>query len=374
MIFKDAANRGESGAQLNLALCYYNGVGVGQNELTFQKWIHQSADLGNVEASYVLGLYSENDRKIIEGLGMSSSNKYLSYAADKGHLAAMYLLAQHLFQGKGIRKDHRAAIQHLNYLVNHGCSEAFMLIGRIYAEGDVPRDYSKALECFKSAANNGVQNASEYVAKYTSIAGNYSIANSVYNKGFKFIKGSYPMVNSSEAFDLFKKYASANESGAYLNLALCYYNGVGTSVDLSMFIKCLEKSSSLGNPEAMYLLAICYQEGKGVPESLEKAFGLLSNSANLGHLPSMNALGQLFEYGQGVDEDCEMAFRYYMEASLAGYVEAYSNLGWCYRMGKGVNRDLHLALEWYQKAFDAGKTSVSAHIDQIMTDLEARGS
>src|ERR1044072_1437694 len=56
------------------------------------------------------------------------------------------------------------------------------------------------------------------------------------------------------------------------NLALLYYNGVKTEMNLEKTFYWYQKAAEIGDKNAMNNLVICYKNGQGTKENLEKAF------------------------------------------------------------------------------------------------------
>lgn len=54
--FREAAEKGDAEAQLNLGVCYSDGHGVTQDHFEAVKWFRKSADQGNAEGQVRLGL------------------------------------------------------------------------------------------------------------------------------------------------------------------------------------------------------------------------------------------------------------------------------------------------------------------------------
>lgn len=88
---KNKARSGNPQAQLDLGICYAEGLGVGQNDSLAFHWFKKSADQGNVKACAKLGNYYCN------GLGCNMNCKeglnYLRQASAKGDIEAKKMLA-----------------------------------------------------------------------------------------------------------------------------------------------------------------------------------------------------------------------------------------------------------------------------------------
>lgn len=126
--FRKSAESGVLEAQHLLAMCYYEGQGVGEpcNRLPYpfcpknypriitehleesRKWWSKAAELGHLEAQYNLGkllcyqYYKEPDYQ--------QSNIWLKKAAKSGHRKSMNSLASNISLGRGSERDEAQAI------------------------------------------------------------------------------------------------------------------------------------------------------------------------------------------------------------------------------------------------------------------------
>lgn len=88
--FKKAAEQGESEAQLRIAECYRDGIGVEQSHEEATIWFEKAAEAGNDESQVLLG------NKYLKGLGVEQSKEKAIYwwkkAAYQRNLQAMEYL------------------------------------------------------------------------------------------------------------------------------------------------------------------------------------------------------------------------------------------------------------------------------------------
>jgi hypothetical protein len=152
------------------------------------------------------------------------------------------------------------------------------------------------------------------------------------------------------------------------NLAVCYENGRGVPIDLSLAVQHYQKAADLGNNYAMNNLATCYERGHGVKTDLNKAMQLYQKAANLGNSYAMNNLAVCYENGRGVPIDLSLAVQHYQKAADLGNNYAMYNLASCYENGRGVKTDLDKAMQLLICAFRIDpKTSFSSLFTTMKT-------
>jgi TPR repeat protein len=135
--FRKSAESGVLEAQHLLAMCYYQGKGVGEpcNRIPYQycppgygrivkahmdesrKWGTRAAELGHIEAQYNLAQllqcrhYNEQEGKQGQILiDYEQSNMWFKKAAKKGHKPSMNALASNISFGRGIERDQVQAL------------------------------------------------------------------------------------------------------------------------------------------------------------------------------------------------------------------------------------------------------------------------
>lgn len=198
----------------------------------------------------------------------------------------------------------------------HGDAQAMLNLGRFYEQGiGVARNYSKALEWYVKASEQGLAEASYF-------------------------------------------------AGA------SYEIGQGDQADLIKAADYFEKSAQEGLPEGMYKIATIYLNGEGRSQDTAKAFSWMRNAALAGHGIASNAMGVIYINGSlGQDKDEAQAMEWFMRGADAGNLEAIKNIAVLYKDGIGVEPDPALALQWYYIAQKGGFQA--ADMDSIMEDLKS---
>lgn len=141
-------------AQLEVARCYQNGVGVAKNAENAVVWYKKAAEQGNAEAQCALG------ECYYQAFGVEKNGKearrWYEAAATQGNVTAQYktgrLYAELSYNVAAVKWYTKAAEQN--------CPEAQCELGKCYETGDgVGKDEAKAAELYRKAAGQGYAEA-----------------------------------------------------------------------------------------------------------------------------------------------------------------------------------------------------------------------
>lgn len=125
-IFKPLADAGNAEAQLRLALMYYNGHGVKENESQAVELLRRSAKSGNVEAMYQLGnvfTFGQQAAGMVDDPDLEAARWY-HQAAVAGNRDAQYSLGLAFLSGKGVIKDSKEATYWMEQAAKAGHPDA----------------------------------------------------------------------------------------------------------------------------------------------------------------------------------------------------------------------------------------------------------
>ena len=159
--FQKAADAGNSAAQKNLAICYFNGYGVEKDVEKAIYWWQKAADAGNSTAQNSLAY------RYFAGDGVEKDVEKAVYwcqkAADAGYSAAQYRLAFCFLKGDGVEKDVEKAVYWWQKAADAGYSAAQYCLAFCFLKGDgVEKDVEKAVYWWQKAADAGNSGA-EYM-------------------------------------------------------------------------------------------------------------------------------------------------------------------------------------------------------------------
>ncbi|MBR6382653.1 MAG: toll/interleukin-1 receptor domain-containing protein [Lachnospiraceae bacterium] len=333
-----------SGAYLDLAYMYYNGVygpekDVEEALLCYEKAMELNPGLTGVCYDYMAEIKMYEDDPVGSQMYFEKALDYFETSADKGNLDSIFWTGFYYQYGYGTETDYEKAMDYYRTATDRNIPDAYCCIGYLYeyGNGNVKQDYNKAFEWFKKAADMGYAEAMKAI-------------------GDMYKKGEYGQkADGTEDFNSARTwYEKAIESGylpAYNTLASMYEYGLGADDDYDKAYSLYYTNAEFGNSEAMYEIGKMYYNGF-IPEDDENdAISWYYMAAKHENTDAMNAIGTVFEE----NENYEKAGEWYKAAAARNDFEGMRNLGWLYYYGN-VNGtpEYENAFKWFKKAADAG--------------------
>ncbi|MBS04346.1 MAG: hypothetical protein CMQ24_16790 [Gammaproteobacteria bacterium] len=154
----EAANGGNSQAQLSLGFMYETGQNVIADVVEAVRWYRRAADNGEVEAQLSLGLLYQKGELIRED--PVESARWFRMAANQGHADAQQTLGYFYESGTGVVPDIAEAARWYERAASQGKVAAQNNLGRLYQLGSgVPKDLDKAIYWYEKAAAQGSETA-----------------------------------------------------------------------------------------------------------------------------------------------------------------------------------------------------------------------
>lgn len=188
-----------------------------------------------------------------------------------------------------LRGDYASALRLLRPPAEQGNSEAQVLLGMMYHDGEgVPKDYAEAAQWMRKAAEQ-------------------------------------------------------DNALAEFALGAMYQEGEGVAKDEAAAARWLEKAARQGAAPAQFALARLHARNANYAEAL-RWYRVL---AGRGDADSQNDVGHMYETGRGVAQNYAEAANWYRLAAAQGNAKAQNNLGTLYAEGRGVPRDDVQAYMWF---------------------------
>lgn len=314
------------------------------------------AELGDVDSMTVLGTL------LADGVGceknIGEAVRVLTEAASHGSGEAYLCLAEIFLAEESASFDAELGARYLELAAKHGESEAYKTLGEMYESGKlVERDFKKAEQLYRKAADRGINGALEAADRIVKTRNSFfedglNKLSSEPEKSFRafaiaagmghsgaplkladaYLKGCGVEADRASAFYWYREAAEAGDRRAFYPLGLCYLNGVGVNRDIALAKDSLKKAVSFGSEGAKIAL-----DKLSKAEKKARACALYSKAMRLIHLKKFSAAKECLILSDGLD-----------------YAKASYILGCVYEFGLGTASDRSAAAKCYNKAYLLG--------------------
>lgn len=296
---KKAAELGNSLAQLNLFVQYYNGTHVPANKAEAIKWLKASAENGNLNAQFELGRTYINDWGVLPQDQVKGVALYKS-AAMKGHSRAIVALGAAYTSGLGVEKNASMA---LDWLKKAPEKEAALMIGMIYAQGGkgVQQDRELAEMWFRKSSDPGAKAMLPLL----------------------YMLEDYGAVDKDKIISLAQEVEPDLDGelrGTVQSILAVVYLQKGNWKDT---IYWLTKASQSGSSDSQYMLGLLLLTGENVGKDIKNGRYWLTEASRNGDTDAALVLGASYMEDDGLGGGDLVSARYWLEiGEVAGSVEA----------------------------------------------------
>jgi TPR repeat protein len=193
-----------------------------------------AAEAGDANAQLMLGLYLQHSKPMLDGSSPDYSRIVDLYrrAERQGNIGASFALGRLYDQGLGVEKDLNQAIDHYSVAAKAGNPEAMGYMASSYFWIG---DYSFSFIWADRAAQAGDPGGTNVLAV-------------LYNKGWGGADKDY-----SKAMELYRRAADAGDCFALSNIGGLYYNGDGVAQNASEAERWFAKAQNCKSDEAAFL-------------------------------------------------------------------------------------------------------------------------
>ena len=259
----------------------------------------------------------------------SMSYEELEEAANAGDSDAMERLAMTYLNGDDDTEvDPAKAYYWFVKCAEFGNDQAMFNVGLLTAKGfGTERDFAKAAEWMKKAADAGDEDAELCAEEYQKLADAVDKAN----------KGD-AQSQADLAGGLMKLGGSLDQAGELK--------------DYEESVMWAEKAALQGNADGYWALALAYHHGRGVKRDIDKAIELYQQGALAGSDSCKHNLACEYMSGENLKKDQKKGFALIKEAAENGHGLAMRDLGRCYQFANGTPGNMKKAVEWYEKALE----------------------
>lgn len=152
--FQKAIELGSIAAKTELGWCYYEGLGVEQNEENAKVLFAEAAEAGDAKANYMLGvLCLKEELPSANDSSLTDAGSFFRRAAETGFADAEYALGYCFFYGLGVEQDYSQAVQWFQKAAENdegGLVLAVQAMAYCYANGTgVEKDQEQADKLYR---------------------------------------------------------------------------------------------------------------------------------------------------------------------------------------------------------------------------------
>ncbi|KAI8880317.1 HCP-like protein [Backusella circina FSU 941] len=303
---------GDAISQLLLGKAYFSAVYTKDNCINAFKWIHRSAEQGNMEAQL--------------------------------RLADLFAL------GQGTSKSDTDAYKWYTKSALQGYKKALIRIHNLYQQ-DKKMHCRGELNSAESTdrclqRNNNIRELYEYRLRKNE---------SILNHTIDYYTEQFNMLTSGNQGD----------PNVLLQLGFLYQHGYGVKKCIILAIRLYTEAAKLGNRDAQYHLGYLYENDTDIKFNYYFALRWYRASAARGNIAAQNALGYFYEKGLATELNHEGAIYWYTKAAKSGHSDAQLTLGKIYRKGEYVEQELSQVIKWYTLAASQGNGVAQNCLNQL---------
>ena len=242
---REAAERGDVGAQLFLGKSYAFGGRIPKDEEQAISWLEVAANQGDAEAQFLLGnMYLVRDN-------MAQGITWLGKAAEQNH--------------GGAKKSLRELAVIFENQAENGSAHAQAALGMMH-----------------EWALFGTHSDERVAAKWYRAAAEQGHAFAQFRLGARYANGMGVPEDYHQAAIWYRKAAESGVLGAQAALGAMYSSGKGAPKDDQEAAMWYRKAAELGHSESQALLGLMYSQGTGVPKDYVRAYAWLNLSSAQG--------------------------------------------------------------------------------------------
>jgi TPR repeat protein len=341
--YRKAAGHGSADGQYNIGWLFENGFGVTQDSAQATLWYQKAADQGDGHARAALGRLqshltpdeqNEMGGRYFYGRGVeqdyAKAMEWYRKAADQGFADAQFTVGSLYENGWGVAKDIDQA--------------------RVWYQKAADQAYGPAktaLARLQSRPNPSAQNVPPSPSPMTAPQEQSLTPAEENEMGRRYFVGLGVARDYAKALECYRKAADGGFAEAQYNIGLLYERGLGVAKDLEQAKGWYQKAADRGDAFANAAL----QRLQSLQNPSEQTASPNSASAATppqGDPVALRVVGDGYLYSK----DYLHAMESYRKAADQGYAPAQADIGVLYENGWGVAKDIDQARVWYQKAAD----------------------
>lgn len=235
--------------------------------------------------------------------------------------------------------DPAAASRWLERAAAENRPNAQIALARLYWDGrGVQKDTKRALELVRAAADHGIASAQSFL-------------------GWAYLTGSEVEQDFGQALRWLTAAARQEDGYALLLLAQMYNRGEGVDRNEPLAVRLLERSAELGHPPACLAAAGLYLHGEAAHKDVRRGMHVLRKAADADQPGAAYALGREYLFATRVRRDGALASQWLTRALQSQHRLAAMWLSEMHAKGLGVAKDAQRAGTLLEEALAAATAS-----------------
>lgn len=361
-----AVAEGSLQARVTLAeYCFQPGLQLKTSKARCLGWLTDAADQDYIPALQLLHFLHFN--QLTAGKHQAATAELqASINARAGAGVAEVQLARYFLQGKLVKRDVNAAIQHLQAAAKagHPDAAAFAILAQLEHQ-KIQSDHATAQ--LKQLAEQGSTTAAYlYVSdlmqqNQLSKTERQHAQNLLRQAMLSFHPEAFYLYGyglerqwfnepGKDAAYYYQQAAERFFARAMLRLGNMYRDGEFVTADPVLASRWLYLCTRQGIAACAFHAGVMLDDGEGIPADPAGALRFYSFGAEQGYAPALNRLGLMYLFGKGTKADPKKAVALLQQAASKGSISASYYLGLLYFEGKEVNRDFKKARQYFEQA------------------------
>lgn len=154
-----------------------------------------------------------------------------------------------------------------------------------------------------------------------------------------------------KAVACFQKAAAAGMPLAAQNLAICYYDGIGTDQSKEAAAHWFNVAALHGLSDGQRMFGLMLYNGDGVRQNRKEGLVWLEKAANKNCSAALTDLGYLYGDRKNEEYDAKTSAKYFMRGAECGDRSAHAGLSDLYARlsAGGQDRDAHIMIDLYYR-------------------------
>ena len=398
-----AAEQNISAAKFNLAIMYYNGIGVDWNPFSAYKNFRFAAQAGMREGQYAYGIYFTGN--FVVNKDISEAIKWFKLSADQDYEPAEKTLEMLKEQGYDLSlknpshdetsmneefgttdnssiMDQDWQVDYFEFgedtleLISQNKEELKRKLGLSELRSAETIKDTSSLGIIQFAADNGSPEALLITA--TAAEKGIAVEKDLVLAAFRYLRsyrlGSqkaalkiYQLVKERSLFQLLKKRVGKGDTDAMYTYAGLVALGFDYSLTDEQAYELLEKAASQNHIYSIIEIGLSYFNGNLVEQNREKAIEYWQKAADLGSREAevRIAFAKISEEKDNYKDEVATL----QIAANQGSVLAQAALGYCYEKGIGVEKRKSMAAKLYRQAAFRGSETAYNSLKNMYDEL-----